>query len=142
MMLHFVKTLARSVSQLGTEKLAMLDATSHTISTGLLSVQSEVLAMSTPLQGMHNTLSRVETRFDDLENLFKQLLVRNSTINGTPSEVILPVYQSCYVFKLTASYRPPLRWSPAGSLANRDFCRRCATLPELRRGIGQTRHRG
>lgn len=81
-----LQTLGLSVLQLGTEKLAMLEATSHTTSTGLLSVQSEVLAMSTPLQGMHSTLSRVETRFDDLENLFKQLLVRTSTINGTPSE--------------------------------------------------------
>ncbi|KAK8149225.1 hypothetical protein G3M48_007755 [Beauveria asiatica] len=81
-----LQTLGLSVSQLGTEKLAALQATSHTISTDILSVQSEVLAMSTPLQGIHSTLSRVETRFDDLENLFKQLLVRNPTVNGTQSE--------------------------------------------------------
>lgn len=107
-MFRFVKTLASSVSQLGTERLATLEATSHTISTDILSVQSEVLAMSTPIQGMHSTLSRVETRFDNLENLFQQLLVRNPTTNGTQSEVSIPLYQSCHVSKLTANYRLPL----------------------------------
>ncbi|KAM0670068.1 hypothetical protein ACQRIU_000463 [Beauveria bassiana] len=81
-----LQTLGLSVSQLGTDKLATLEATSHTISTDVLSVQSEVLAFSTPLQGMHSTLSRVETRFDDLENLFKQLLVHNSAVNGPQPE--------------------------------------------------------
>ncbi|OAA44723.1 Ankyrin repeat-containing domain protein [Beauveria brongniartii RCEF 3172] len=82
-----LQTLGLSVSQLGTERLATLEAASHTISTDILNVQSEVLAMTTPLQSMHSTLSRVETRFDDLENLFQQLLVRNPITNGAQSEI-------------------------------------------------------
>ncbi|KAM3451214.1 hypothetical protein MY3296_005470 [Beauveria thailandica] len=81
-----LQTLGLSVSQLGTERLATLEATSHTISTDILNVQSEVLAMTTPLQSIHSTLSRVETRFDDLENLFQQLLVQNPTTNEPQSE--------------------------------------------------------
>ncbi|RYP45967.1 hypothetical protein DL768_007749 [Monosporascus sp. mg162] len=82
-----LQTLGLSVSQLGTEKLATLEANSHAISTGLLVVQSEVSAMSTPLQGIHSTLSGFETRFDSLENHFKQLLVQMLAINGTPQDI-------------------------------------------------------
>ncbi|EJP69640.1 uncharacterized protein BBA_01605 [Beauveria bassiana ARSEF 2860] len=81
-----LQNLGLAVSQLGTERLATLEATSHTISTDLLNVQSEILAMTTPLQSMHSNLSRFETRFDGLENLVQQLLIGNSTTNGTQSE--------------------------------------------------------
>ncbi|RYP06294.1 hypothetical protein DL765_009565 [Monosporascus sp. GIB2] len=84
-----LQTLGLSVSQLGTEKLATLEATSYTISTGLLSVRSEVSAMNTPLQGIHSTLSGFETRFDSLESLLKQLLVQSPVINGTPPAIVM-----------------------------------------------------
>ncbi|SPJ91981.1 uncharacterized protein FTOL_13635 [Fusarium torulosum] len=81
-----LQSLGLSVSQLGNEKLATLEVTSHTISTSLLNVQSEVSAMHSPLQGLHNTLSQFEARFDGLENLFNQLLVQDSATNGTARE--------------------------------------------------------
>ncbi|KAF4449366.1 Ankyrin repeat-containing domain protein [Fusarium austroafricanum] len=82
-----LQTLGLSVLQFGTEKIATLEANSCTISTGLSNVQSEVSSMRTPLQDMHSTLSQFgthfETRFDNLENLFKQISIQSSVINET-----------------------------------------------------------
>ncbi|KAF9772752.1 hypothetical protein IL306_009509, partial [Fusarium sp. DS 682] len=80
-----LQTLGLSVSQLGTEKLVTLEASSQAISSGIHNVQSEVLAMRTPIQGMNNTLSRFEARFDGLEKMFNQLL-QDSVIDGTTRE--------------------------------------------------------
>ncbi|KAF5254430.1 hypothetical protein FANTH_688 [Fusarium anthophilum] len=82
-----LQSLGLSVSHLGSEKLATIQATSQTISSDLLVVRSEVSAISTPIQGIQSTVSQFETRFDGLENLLRQLLVRGSTINGTLQEI-------------------------------------------------------
>ncbi|KAF5713071.1 ankyrin repeat-containing protein [Fusarium mundagurra] len=82
-----LQSLGFSVSYLGSEKLTALHATSQTISSDLLVVQSEVSAMSTPIQGMQSAISQFGTRFDDLENLLKQVLVQGSTMNGTPQDI-------------------------------------------------------
>ncbi|KAF5546122.1 ankyrin repeat-containing protein [Fusarium phyllophilum] len=84
-----LQRLGLSVSHLGSEKLTALHATSQTISGDLLVVQSEVSAMSTPIQGIRSAICQFGTRFDDLENLLKQVLVQGSTMNGTP-QVITP----------------------------------------------------
>ncbi|KAF5574852.1 ankyrin repeat-containing protein [Fusarium pseudoanthophilum] len=78
-----LQSLGLSVSQLGSEKLASIQATSQTISSDLLVVQSEVSSISTPIRGMQTTMSQFETRFNGLENLLGQLLVQGSAINGT-----------------------------------------------------------
>ncbi|KAK2684067.1 hypothetical protein RAB80_002013 [Fusarium oxysporum f. sp. vasinfectum] len=82
-----LQSLGLSVSHLGSEKLATLQAASQTIFSDLLVVQSEVSAISTPIQGIQNTISQFETRFDGLENLLEQLLAQGSTINGTLKEI-------------------------------------------------------
>ncbi|KAF5677091.1 ankyrin repeat-containing protein [Fusarium circinatum] len=82
-----LQSLGLSVSLLGSEKLATIQATSQTISSDLLVVRSEVSAISTPIQGIQSTVSQFETRFDGLENLLQQLLVQGSTINRTLQEI-------------------------------------------------------
>lgn len=98
----------RSVSQLGTEKLATLEATSYNISTSVLAVQSEISAMSIPLQGIHSTLSGVETRFDSFENLLKQLLVQQPASNGSPQGVRSPVCLSNLTCQISKLIKPTL----------------------------------
>ncbi|KAF4946472.1 hypothetical protein FGADI_11110 [Fusarium gaditjirri] len=82
-----LQSLGLSVSHLGSEKLAALQATSQTISSDLLVVRSEVSAIRTPIQGIQSTMSQYETRFDGIENLLEQLLVQGSTINGALQEI-------------------------------------------------------
>ncbi|TGJ81341.1 hypothetical protein E0Z10_g7415 [Xylaria hypoxylon] len=130
-----LQTLGLSVSQLGTAKLATLEATSHNTSTSLLVVQSEISSMSIPIQGIHSSLSGFETRFDSVENLLKQLLVQQSAINGRPQKVRSPVYLACQVFNLITqaldhpcySHRPAHR--KAGGLEG--HLRRCQSSGKI-----------
>lgn len=66
----------RSISQATKEKLAALETASNDISSDLVVLRSDVLAMNPSLQGMHSTVSGVETRFNVLEGLMNQLLSR------------------------------------------------------------------
>ncbi|KAI0436950.1 hypothetical protein F4803DRAFT_197268 [Xylaria telfairii] len=83
-----LQSLGLSVSQLGTEKLATLEATSHDISSNFRVVRSEISSMSIPLQSIHSTLSGFETRFDGFENLLKQLLLQQSAVGKNQPEII------------------------------------------------------
>ncbi|KAI7767024.1 hypothetical protein LZL87_013490 [Fusarium oxysporum] len=74
------------------EKLATLQATSQTISSDILVVQSEVSAVRSPIRGIQSTVSQFETHFNSVENLLQQLLVQGSTINGTLQEVRITVH--------------------------------------------------
>ncbi|VUC33350.1 unnamed protein product [Clonostachys rosea] len=79
-----LQTLGLSISQLSTEKLVTLEATSQAMSTDLLMVQSEVSAIGNPLKDMRSTLSGFESRFENLENLCKQLLESPAICRTTP----------------------------------------------------------
>jgi hypothetical protein len=73
----------RSVSQSGTERLASL------VSTSLLIVQSEVSAVNAPLRDMHDSLSGMDTRLENLENLVAaatKLLAHRPVVDGKPQE--------------------------------------------------------
>ncbi|KAF5639666.1 ankyrin repeat-containing protein [Fusarium sp. NRRL 52700] len=94
-----LQSLGLSVSHLGSEKLAILQATSQTISSDLLVVQSEVLSISTPIRGIQTTMSQFETRFDGLENLIGQLLVQGSTINGALQNITPELFAGRLVSK-------------------------------------------
>lgn len=83
----------RSVSQLGTEKLAAIESASRSMSASLLVVRSDVSAMTIPLQGISNALSGIHTRVDGLEaglharvdgleNLVTQLLGQSPAFSG------------------------------------------------------------
>ena len=76
-----------------TEKLNAIESVSHSISASLLVVRSDVSAMTTPLQGINNALSGINTRVDGLEagiharvdgleNLVTQLLGQNLAFRG------------------------------------------------------------
>ncbi|KAK2758044.1 hypothetical protein FQN54_004450 [Arachnomyces sp. PD_36] len=86
-----LEALGLSVSQLSTEKLTTLEATSRNISTDVLDVQSKISALNTPLKDIHSTLSGFETRFGDYENqiqqLVQQLLVQPPAINERSQEI-------------------------------------------------------
>ncbi|KXX80069.1 hypothetical protein MMYC01_204985 [Madurella mycetomatis] len=77
-----LQALGLFVSQLSTEKLAMLEATSYNISASLLGLRSKISAMDSPLQDMQSTLSRFGTRLDTLQILVAQLLVSQPDENG------------------------------------------------------------
>jgi hypothetical protein len=54
------------------------------MSTDLLMVQSDVLAIGNPIKDMHKTLSGFETRFESLEDLCKRLLESPAMPRSTP----------------------------------------------------------
>ncbi|KAH7144678.1 hypothetical protein DER46DRAFT_630165 [Fusarium sp. MPI-SDFR-AT-0072] len=82
-----LKVLESMLGLQSSEKLATLQATSQTISSDILVVQSEVSAVRSPIRGIQSTVSQFETHFNSVENLLQQLLVQGSTINGTLQEI-------------------------------------------------------
>lgn len=88
-MIVCLECLVEYPSQSVVAKLATSEATSRSISTSLQVFQSEILALNTPIQGIQNTISGFEARFETLETLISQL-VDQPVISGSQQEVSNP----------------------------------------------------
>lgn len=73
------------MSQSGTEKLARLESTSYSISAGLVSMQSEITAISTPLHNIHNSLPGVQAQLDSIH-----ILLRHVLAGPSPASCVMP----------------------------------------------------
>ncbi len=83
------------MSQVGTDKLAALESTSHSISASLVVVQSGISAMSAPLEGISNAIlgidSRMDARLDGLEQMINQILLQSPPISVPAQKVPDPI---------------------------------------------------
>lgn len=90
-MIVCLEYLVEYPSQSAIAKLATSEATSRSISTSLQVFQSEISALNTPIQGIQNTISGFEARFETLETLMSQL-VHQPVFSGSQQEVSNPAY--------------------------------------------------
>ncbi|KAH6632437.1 hypothetical protein F5144DRAFT_489559 [Chaetomium tenue] len=84
-----LQALGISMSRAGTEKLAVLESTSRSLSAGIVVVQTELAAIATPVRELHAGLPRLEgipAQLDRIETLLSEQL----TIGSSAGSVMRP----------------------------------------------------